>query len=246
MVQEHLLDEGEFWGRYVIPSIARNDPGYAGNDYWRGRIWGPMNFLVAEGLRRYRFDEAAHAFARRGLDLLLGEWRSEGHVHENYNAETGDGDDVPNSDPMYTWGALLGYVAMQELVDCEPWAGWRFGNLSSDPASLEGIHLAGDGGGRLDAAQDAQGLRVTLDGRILLSADGPALITGWRRETSRLAFHVQAPSHRAGELRLTVGRLPAGADVAVTAGGHAERRRTDEDGQLRLALTAPCQVEIRW
>jgi hypothetical protein len=30
----------------VIPAIARNVPGYADQEYWRGRITGPMNFLV--------------------------------------------------------------------------------------------------------------------------------------------------------------------------------------------------------
>ncbi len=29
----------------ILPSIARNDVAYKDNVYWRGRIWGPMNFL---------------------------------------------------------------------------------------------------------------------------------------------------------------------------------------------------------
>jgi len=30
----------------VIPSIAIDDPAFPDQDYWRGRIWGPMNYLV--------------------------------------------------------------------------------------------------------------------------------------------------------------------------------------------------------
>ena len=37
-----------------------------------------------------------------------------GHIHENYNAHTGSGCDVRNSDKFYHWGALLCVVAMAE------------------------------------------------------------------------------------------------------------------------------------
>jgi hypothetical protein len=37
-----------------------------------------------------------------------------GHVHENYNADTGEGCDVRDSDRFYHWGGLLGTVAMIE------------------------------------------------------------------------------------------------------------------------------------
>jgi len=42
------------------------------------------------------------------------EWREKGHVHENYNAVLGTGDDVESSDRFYHWGALLGYVEYLE------------------------------------------------------------------------------------------------------------------------------------
>jgi hypothetical protein len=46
--------------------------------------------------------------------LFLKEWSEKGHVHENYNAIKGTGDDVSNSDRFYHWGALLGYVEFIE------------------------------------------------------------------------------------------------------------------------------------
>ena len=42
------------------------------------------------------------------------EWTEKRHVHENYNAMTGTGDDVQSSDRFYHWGALLGYVEWME------------------------------------------------------------------------------------------------------------------------------------
>jgi hypothetical protein len=114
MVQEHLLNPREFAGPWMLPSIARNDPAFADQQYWRGRVWAPMNYLVYRGLAQYDLPEARKLLAERSADLLLREWLAEGHVHENYNALTGDGDDVRQSDRFYHWGGLLGLAAMEE------------------------------------------------------------------------------------------------------------------------------------
>jgi putative isomerase len=114
MIQKHLLNPDEFWGQWVIPSIARNDPAFHDQNYWRGRIWGPMNYLVYLGLRNYDDPKTRHEFARKSFDLFLKEWTEKGHVHENYNAMTGTGDDVTSSDRFYHWGALLGYIEYME------------------------------------------------------------------------------------------------------------------------------------
>lgn len=242
MAREHLLNEREFWGRFVLPSIARSDPGYAGNDYWRGRIWGPMNFLVSEGLRRYRLDDIAHQFARRSLDLLLQEWRAEGHVHENYNTDTGDGDDMPNSDPLYTWGALLGYVAIQELIDCEPWAGWRFGNLSSEYAAMQGARVGND---RLDVESDEDGLRVWLNGAPLIYTDRPALVTDYRRRRGQLTCHIRTEKRQL--LDVSFGNFASFKPAQVRLGnGPAEIRHTDITGMLDLKVVTPARIQIEF
>ena len=114
MVAEHFYNPAEFWGEWIMPSIARNDPGYPDNDYWRGRIWAPMNFLVYLGLRRYDLPQARTDLVERSKALLLKEWLANGHVHENYNGDTGDGCDKGNSDRFYHWGGLLGLIAFLE------------------------------------------------------------------------------------------------------------------------------------
>lgn len=117
MVTEHLLNPEEFWGQWVIPSIARSDPSFKDQNYWRGRIWGPMNYLVYLGLRNYHqpdIDRARRELSQKSLDLFLSDWRTNGHVHENYNGATGSGDDVSNSDRFYHWGALLGLIDLDE------------------------------------------------------------------------------------------------------------------------------------
>lgn len=114
MVKEHLLNPDEFWGEYVIPSSPRNDPAFGDNEYWRGRIWAPLNFLVYMGLRNYNFPEVRSTFAGKSKNLLLKSWLTDGYVFENYNAVTGQGDDVERSDKFYHWGALLGYISLIE------------------------------------------------------------------------------------------------------------------------------------
>jgi glycogen debranching enzyme len=144
LVREHLLNEAEFWGQYVIPAISRSDPAFGDNDYWRGRIWGPFNFLVAEGLRRYRFDDAAAELSRRGLEMFVHNWRKDGGIYENYNATTGEGGDVWNAARLYHWGGLMALIAIQELIDVEP-AGWlRFGSLKFPDAAVRNVRIAGD------------------------------------------------------------------------------------------------------
>ena len=114
MINEHLMNPKEFWGEWVLPSIARDDPAFKDQNYWRGRIWGPMNYLVYLGLRNYDVPEVRRALAEKSLKLVQKEWQAKGHLHENYNAITGEGDDVINSDAFYHWGALLGLIEWTE------------------------------------------------------------------------------------------------------------------------------------
>ena len=115
MIGKHLLNPDEFWGKYVIPSIERNDPAFKDQEYWRGRIWGPMNYLVYLGLENTADPRVRREFAEKSWNLFEKDWLAKGHVHENYNAITGEGDDVTSSDRFYHWGALLAYIEYLEL-----------------------------------------------------------------------------------------------------------------------------------
>ncbi|KAA6340173.1 Endo-1 4-beta-xylanase A [termite gut metagenome] len=114
MIKEHLFNTDEFWGEWVIPSTPRNDPAFNDNNYWRGRIWAPLNFLVYMGLRNYEFPAARKTLSEKSKNLLLKGWLANGYVFENYNSVTGVGDDVSNSDKFYHWGALLGFITLME------------------------------------------------------------------------------------------------------------------------------------
>jgi putative isomerase len=54
----------------LLPSCARNDPAYPEQEYWRGRIWAPMNWLVYRGLCRYDLPRARRALVDKSRALV--------------------------------------------------------------------------------------------------------------------------------------------------------------------------------
>ncbi|MDR2793652.1 MAG: hypothetical protein LBB61_08320 [Treponema sp.] len=126
MIREHFFNPDEFYGEWMIPAIARNDSGYHDQDYWRGRIWPPHNYLLYAAFRQAEKNgctsviKARKILAEKSKALLLKEWLEKGHVHENYNGDTGEGCDVRNSDKFLTWGGLLALVALIDagFVEC--------------------------------------------------------------------------------------------------------------------------------
>ena len=118
--ERYILDPREMGGEFMLPSISRSDPAFEDQDYWRGRIWAPMNLLVFEALRLSGMKKEARLLAASSVKILLREWLEHGHVHEHYSALDGAGCGVENSCEFYHWGGLLGYIAIvQEELDRE-------------------------------------------------------------------------------------------------------------------------------
>ena len=113
-IAEHYYDPDEFYGEWMLPSIARNDPAYPEQEYWRGRVWAPMNFLVYLALEGTELADVRKDLAEKSRRLFMKEWTEHRHVHENYSAVSGEGCDSSNSDKFYHWGALLCVIAMTE------------------------------------------------------------------------------------------------------------------------------------
>jgi putative isomerase len=115
MMREHFYNTEEFYGEWMLPSVPRNDTSFGKQNYWQGRIWGPLNFLVYIGLRKQHLKTAQADLAARSKALLLKNWTEHHYVCENYNAITGEGSETgASSDPFYHWGALLG---MMEFIE---------------------------------------------------------------------------------------------------------------------------------
>ena len=105
---ETLRDPHRFWGEWVLPTISRDDPAFADQQYWRGSIWPPMNYLILQGLRRYGFRRLAAELAWRGADMFLADRHRTGMCRENFDSSTGRGcgQRFQSWAPLFALGAL--------------------------------------------------------------------------------------------------------------------------------------------
>ncbi len=83
---QHLTDPSEFWGEYLIPSVARNDQHHEPSKMWRGSIWVNINYFFIEALRQIGEDDLADEITQKTLDLIM---RHPG-IYEYYHADNGD------------------------------------------------------------------------------------------------------------------------------------------------------------
>ena len=122
-----LADPAKFGGKWRLPSVTRDDPAYHDNVYWRGRIWPPLNYLTYQGLKRAGFDSVAADLADDSAAVFAASWGRR-QCPENFSAETGLGDDQPDTDLFYGWGVLMPIIAVNEIIDVTPWHGWELNN----------------------------------------------------------------------------------------------------------------------
>ncbi|MCB8875989.1 MGH1-like glycoside hydrolase domain-containing protein [Acidisoma silvae] len=112
LIDGYLLNPDKFWGERVLPSSANDDPASVDNVYWRGRIWPPHIFLVWEGLRRAGRDDLATEVSHRAWAMFASGWRDARVCRENFHRQDGQGDDSPDADRFYSWGALIPATVM--------------------------------------------------------------------------------------------------------------------------------------
>jgi hypothetical protein len=113
LVEQHLLDEAEFWTPVAPPSVAVGERGYepAGDRglirrYWRGPTWVNSAWLVWLGLRRLGYEPEAQRLA----DGVIGGAAREG-LREYYDPRNGKGLGAVD----FAWSALIA-----ELADPDP------------------------------------------------------------------------------------------------------------------------------
>lgn len=126
-----LADPQKFGGKWRLPSVTRDDPAYHDNVYWRGRIWPPLNYLTYQGLKRAGLDDVAAELAVDTGEVFKAAWARR-QCPENFSAETGLGDDQPDTDLFYGWGVLMPIIAVNEIVDVTPWHGWEISHKSGN------------------------------------------------------------------------------------------------------------------
>lgn len=113
LVEEHLLDEREFWTPLAPPSVAADERGYEPGGgrgpvrrYWRGPTWVNSAWMVWLGLRRLGYEEKAQQLA----DGVIAAVAREG-LREYYDPRNGTGMGARD----FAWSALIA-----ELADPRP------------------------------------------------------------------------------------------------------------------------------
>ena len=121
-------DGGGVNGDLILPTVAYDDPVWTQQTYWHGTIWGPVNYLVFQGVKRYATPDIQAEYARRSVSLFMANWTQQGTCGENFLSTTG----AVGGNPHYTWGALLNLIGIEAAADADangaPVAGKGFTN----------------------------------------------------------------------------------------------------------------------
>jgi len=236
LVTEWLRHPARFGGPYPVAGTPHEDPASLDNEYWRGRVWPPLNYIVYHGLRRYGFDVDAAWVAEAGDAMFRRSWAGR-RSYENFNQRTGEGGDSPDAEPFYTWGTLLPMLAEEDLLDLDPFDGLCVGSPAPPVTSAslptgawgllraevqaDGVTLAGPDGLVFRARGSVGRFRsVTLE-RDALSLSLPA-------SAVPMTIEVTSPARAATLVGVPVETSASGVEIAPSAA--AGRRLRIERG----------------
>jgi putative isomerase len=236
LVHEHLLNPREFWGERPLPSTPYDDTASQDNVYWRGRVWPPLNYFTWEGLRRYAFESEAAALVERSWQLFAEEWKTVRHCHENYHLYEPAGNDGPDSDSFYTWGALMPLMRLLEQADVSPWDGLSLSAVAGRPAELRSPGAAY----RLEETDRVA--MLTKNGVPVLQVVGARRLRHLVVEDYRIGATPSGEDNRGYTFQL----LGPGSDhvVAITVDGRMIESDKETNRVILERLAAGTRVEI--
>jgi alpha,alpha-trehalase len=127
MISAYLLNPIQMRSEHGFRSLSHFDPAYNNdaiiNPYsnWRGPIWVNANLLNWIALRRYGFDDEARWLAVTLASDIHRDIQKWGSMHENYDAETGDG--LAPTAAQSPGGKFAGFVGWnllaEDMLQCE-------------------------------------------------------------------------------------------------------------------------------
>ncbi len=164
-VMATLTDPKKFWGTYLIPTLAYDDPNWKQQNYWHGTIWGPVNYILWEGIKRYASPAQIDEYADRSVNLFMTNWNNARVCGENYLSSEGK----QSSDPHYTWGALLNLIALESIVDVDDQGKIVLNGTLHQSLDLKNIPLLGK---RYDVRVRPGLTTLLLAGKEVLTAKG--------------------------------------------------------------------------
>lgn len=96
---DHLTNPAMFWGKYMLPSVAYNDPKFDPKTMWRGPVWVNINYFFIEALHQIGEEDLARVLRERTLNLIM----EHASIYEYYHALNGK--------PPQTAADIFGWTA---------------------------------------------------------------------------------------------------------------------------------------
>ncbi len=127
MIQRYLWNKDYMLAPYGLRSLSKQDPDYNNAaiivpySNWQGPIWINANYLNYIALKHYGFDKEAAQLAGILGRMVLADIQKWGSMHENYNADTGEGlAPTPEQSPNHVFAGFVGWnLLVQDMLQCE-------------------------------------------------------------------------------------------------------------------------------
>jgi hypothetical protein len=198
MVSKHLLNEQEFWGEFVIPSISKDDPEYLIQKYWKGAIWPPTNYLIFQALKANGFDSVASELVRKSTDMFMRTWDNFQLSAEFFDSRTGEA----GGHRYQNWGSLLTLMAIEEYMDFTPKEGFRFGILDPEKkGEIWGLFFQGR---NYDLKVSRGEIQLRETEREIFKVNGGAVVRQFLYSENEVSFRIKTLKKRKLWLRFLV------------------------------------------
>ena len=134
MIRRYLWNKDYMLAPYGVRSLSKQDPDYNNAaiivpySNWQGPIWINANYLNYISLKRYGFDKEAAELSGILGRMVLADIQTWGSMHEDYNAETGEGlAPTPEQSPNHVFAGFVGWnLLVQDMLQCEVKGECRF------------------------------------------------------------------------------------------------------------------------
>lgn len=122
-IKKYMLSKKEMMSEYGIRTLTVKDERYNNANIikpysnWQGPVWPLVNWMCMQGLLAYGFQKEAIDLAVTITKLVLADIEKTGGMHEDYDAETGEG----LAAPMFiSWNLLVGNMIEEAETNFNP------------------------------------------------------------------------------------------------------------------------------
>lgn len=127
MIRRYMLNKDVMFAPYGIRSLSKQDPDYNNAaiivpySNWQGPIWINANYMDYIALKRYGFGKEAAQLSGTLGRMVLADIQKWGSMHEDYNAETGEGlAPTPEQSLNHVFAGFVGWnLLVQDMLQCE-------------------------------------------------------------------------------------------------------------------------------